>query len=306
MTQVHHEWLKKWQREVAEEYERLHEVALKDPQQSGHGGETTWKRLLEEWLPPTYGIECRKYIIPEEGDDKFETDIVIFNPGYPERLRQREEVLAGGVAAAFSVKLTLDSAGLRDSFDRSVRLRRSMKPRYGSPRHEILGAFPFGVLAHSHSWKKPSSNPIENLRSNLWRLDNELVVHPRESLDFVCIADLTYAKTFRIPYMPSRHLQHLTDKGMDTSNGLAVSAITIADVNNAAGPVAGFIAALLERLALTDPTLTSLADGLRVTDTLGSEGGQQRFFQLHDIYSKELVAALPHRGLADGDWRVAY
>ena len=92
MAQVHHTCLAGWQREVAEEYVRLHEVALTDPQQSGHGGEATWVRLLREWLPSSYGVESRKYIIPEEGDDKFETDIVIFNPGYPERLRQREEV----------------------------------------------------------------------------------------------------------------------------------------------------------------------------------------------------------------------
>lgn len=306
MAQVHHTWLAKWQREVAEEYERLHQVALADPQQSGHGGEATWVRLLKEWLPSAYGVESRKYIIPEEDDDKFETDIVIFNPGYPERLRQHEEVLAGGVAAAFSVKLTLDPAGLRDAFERGARLRRSMKPRYGTPRHELLGAFPFGVLAHSHPWKQPSSTPIENLRSNLWKLDNELIRHPRESLDFVCIADLTYAQTVRMPYMPPQYLQHLTDTGVDFSSGLAISAITIADVDNAAGPVAGFIAALIQRLALSDPALRSFSDGLRMTDTLGSGSGAQRYFQLKDVFSQDVVDRLLQRGLTEGDWAAYY
>jgi hypothetical protein len=106
--------------------------------------------------------------------------------------------------------------------------------------------------------------------------------------------------------MPPKSLQQFVDTGVDVGSGLAISAITVADVNNAAGPVAGFIAALLDHLALSGPTLASFADGLRMTDTLGSASGQQRFFQLNDVYSKELIAALPRRGFADGDWRVAF
>ncbi len=130
---VHHKWLAKWEREVEEEYRRLHAKAIQDPQHAGHGGEATWIRLLEEWLPPAYEVGSRKYIVPEEGDETFETDIVVCNPAYPRRLRQREEVLAGGVAAAFSVKLTLDASGLRDAVLRGMRLRRRQNPASGRP-----------------------------------------------------------------------------------------------------------------------------------------------------------------------------
>jgi hypothetical protein len=58
------------------------------------------------------------------GDNEFETDIVILNPSYPTRLRAHEEILAGGVAAAFSVKLTLDAAGIRDGVKRLFELSR--------------------------------------------------------------------------------------------------------------------------------------------------------------------------------------
>ena len=37
-----------------------------------------------------------------------ETDLVIFHPHYPEKLRTKESVLASGVAAAFSSKRTID------------------------------------------------------------------------------------------------------------------------------------------------------------------------------------------------------
>jgi hypothetical protein len=102
--------------------------------------------------------------VPEDGDDAFETDLVIFNPAYPQRLREREEVVAGGVAAAHSDKLTLEAGGLRDAVDRGVRLRRSMKARIGTPRDELLGPFAFGLLAHAHGWNQPSSTLRENRR----------------------------------------------------------------------------------------------------------------------------------------------
>jgi hypothetical protein len=94
---------------------------------------------------------------------RLRTDLVIFNPGFPRRLRSREDVLAGGVAAAFSVKLTLDPAGLRDACERAARLRRATKTGHGSPRTELLGAFAVGVLAHAHTWTRPRSTPRENL-----------------------------------------------------------------------------------------------------------------------------------------------
>lgn len=126
-------WFRSLGREVNEEYMRLHQEALKDPQQAGHGGESTWAGVLRQWLPSAYEVVTRKYIIPEIGDEKFETDIIIINPSYPRPLRGHEEILAGGVAAAFSVKLTLDSAGIRDGIKRAVALRRTLRPRLGTP-----------------------------------------------------------------------------------------------------------------------------------------------------------------------------
>lgn len=299
---VHHEWLAKWQREVEEEYHRLHAKAVQDPQHAGHGGEATWIRLFEEWLPPAYEVGSRKYIVPEEGDETFETDIVVFNPGYPERLRQREEVLAGGIAAAFSVKLTLDASGLRDAVSRGARLRRAAKPRFGSPRGEALGAFAFGLLAHSHSWQRPGSTPRENLKTNLWDLDHEYCAHPRETLDFVCVADLTTVSTFRMPYMPQHLLQLHPPPGVDIRDGTVMTAMTMADEENTPGPVAVLVASLLVRLAQADPSVAPFADGLRLTDTLGSASGFQRHYPVRTVYSDDVLAKLPTHTFGNGDW----
>jgi hypothetical protein len=81
---------------MAEAYDSLREEARQqEVQRSGHGGEETWARLLQAWLPPAYAVGTRKYIVPEEGDETFETDLVVFNPGYPAPLRERRDVLAG-------------------------------------------------------------------------------------------------------------------------------------------------------------------------------------------------------------------
>lgn len=92
------------------------------------------------WLPSQYEIVTRKYIVPEEGDDAFEMDVVVLSPGYPKALHGREELIAGGVSAAFSVKLTATAAGLEDAVDRARRLRRGLCR--GSARPERRSSAP--------------------------------------------------------------------------------------------------------------------------------------------------------------------
>ncbi len=118
MTQAHHDWLESVARTVAEDFERLRATAAASSanvQQVGHGGDSPWVILLKQCVPPGYEIGRRKYIFAEEGGEEFETDLVVFHPAYPSALRDQERVLAAGVAAAFSVKLTADAAGLQEA-----------------------------------------------------------------------------------------------------------------------------------------------------------------------------------------------
>ena len=89
MTHRIHEWLREVAQEVQEDWERLRQAAREDPQRAGHGGEATWADLLRKWLPSSYEVSTRKYILPEidEAPEPHETDIVIFSPGYPEAFR---------------------------------------------------------------------------------------------------------------------------------------------------------------------------------------------------------------------------
>ncbi|MEU2687738.1 DUF6602 domain-containing protein [Streptomyces hygroscopicus] len=304
---VHHRWLRTVEQDIQEEYARLHQEARSDPQKAGHGGEGTWARILRDWLPPNYEVATRKYIIPEEGTETFETDLIVFRPNYPQALRIREEVLASGVAAAFSVKLTLNKDGIRDGFERAATIRRGIKKRLGTPREEITAPFPVGLIAHSHTWKHPGPTTDIRVQSICMDMDMKYATHPRESLDILCIADLGVWRTSRMPFIPQQAVQHLdADRAPKYHPGAGLTSIMKMDSKSPT--VAVFVAALYERLALTDPTLQPLADGFNALGDSGSGGGMPRFWALEDVFSEKVQSALSHGIMQspDSNWRQFY
>lgn len=286
---MHHRWLQGVEQDIQQEYVRLHAAARADPQRAGHGGEGTWARILSELLPPTYEVATRKYIVPEEGDDVFETDLIIFQPSYPRALRVREEVLASGVAAAFSIKLTLDRSGIRDGFDRAARIKRGVKPRLGSPRSEINAPFPVGLLAHSHSWK--GGNQKARVQGICVEMDNIYAKHPRETLDLLCIADLGVWSTSRTPFVPSTVVRNMSAEAARVQM-VGAAMTSVMEVHSKSPTVAVFVASLYERMSHTDPTLRPLADGFRALGDSGGGGGSPRFWGLEQVFSDDVRLAL--------------
>jgi hypothetical protein len=308
VTQRHHEWFAKLSRDIQEDWERLRPTGPEDTQKAGHGGESTWERLLSDWLPDSYEIGLRKYILPEvEGAEAFETDIIVFNPSYPEALRDREEVLAGGVAAALSAKLTLNAEGIRDGVKKAAALRRQIMMRYGSLRDELLGPFPVGLVAHSHVWKAPESTPLDNIGNALVSLDAKHATHPRECLDILCVADLATWTASRIAYSPPEVAAVLPGAVQDQiEHGACVTSASRAEPELSPPPVGVFIAHLLNQLAYRDPTLRGMVQGLSLTGTLGAGGGKARLWNLGDVYSRDVLAFIPQRLGSSPDWMGAY
>jgi hypothetical protein len=294
-----HEWFREISREVQQSWERLHAAAVEDPQKAGHGGEATWALLLSRWLPSSYEVATRKYILPETdyAPEPHETDIVIFSPGYPEALRGREEILAGGVAAAFNVRLTLNAEGISDGTSRAVKLRRHLEWRYGSVRAELLGPFPVGLLAHSHSWKNEASSPFDNVTAAFVARDDELARHPRECLDVICVADLGTWSTMRTPYARARD-------GSPTCETAAMAE----ELDPSPAPVASFVTHLLRRLSYADPSLRQMAEGLAALQLIGSLAGRIRRWELDLVFSDAVRKQLPARLRlpSDADWLSIY
>lgn len=307
------------QRKIQRDYVRLVEIARDgDPQRAGHGGERTWVKLLRNWLPASYKVRTRRYILPEDGTEPHEWDIVVFRPSCPPRMRQSEVVLAGGVAAAFSVKTTLRKGLLAEEVAKAVDLRRRMRARTDGLDGEILPLFPCGILTHSHAWATthaPGSPdaPSSRVSRLLVELQDELVEHPRELLDFVCVADLAAWMTTRVTHIPEAVLPSDSPfrgcvSGQEPWAAVtallctaempypedAVLGVQFGPSPELDSPVGAFVAALLVRLSYADPSLAPIAGSLQVNGSLGLMHGVARGWSMGQVYSPETTSRLQH------------
>ncbi|MDO8107067.1 hypothetical protein Q6348_07630 [Isoptericola sp. b441] len=313
------EWIAATTHLIAANYDENHAKAT-DParvQQVGHSAETAWKSTLEEWLPPQYEIGTRKYILPEvdtETYDYRETDLIVFRPGYPTTLRGREEVLASGVLAAFSVKLTLDAAGLRDAVGEAARIRRHTAQRLGTPRRELTLPFRFGVLAHSHRF---GNKPHAAVTRTLAEADQLSSSHPRESLDLVAVADLgvwskltgayhpvfdAASRTFaREWYVSTTFVEHATRHSPEAPDGWPPK--------NELDPIVVFLGALYQHLAIEDEFAEPFSSGLIAAGKTGPGSGPSRQWAPKDVFHESTLTDLPRKfvnGRGDREWAMAF
>lgn len=313
------EWIAATSHSIAKNYEENHAKAV-DParvQQVGHSAEVAWKATLEEWLPPQYEIGTRRYILPEVETQAYEyreTDIVVFRPGYPSALRNREEVLASGVLAAFSVKLTLDAAGLKEAVSEAARIRRHTAPRLGTPRRELTQPFRFGVLAHSHRFGK---HPHEAVMRTLVAADRQSSSHPRESLDIACVADLGVWSKMILAYTPvhGREAPALTgDWYVSTTQVEHATRYSPEPVEgwppkNDLDPIVVFLGALYQQLSIEDEFAEPFSSGLIAAGKTGAGSGPSRPWVPSDVFHESTFANLPARfvnGRGDREWAMGY
>lgn len=296
---------------IQDDYERLQNLARRDPQRAGHGAETAWVDLLRTWLPDTYGVETRKYILPEyaHAGEPFETDIVVFGPGTPRSLRRGAEVLAGAVAAAFSVKLTLDASGIKDAVSRANALKAGLYTRGEDLRSSLVSPFPFALLAHDHRWKSGPAAARSRVADSTEKYSSD-VAHPRNLLDAICVPSLGFWRTYRIS--SSRHLERRQGRSEELSPMPALNEdYAISALNGPSGsetesvPVGEFICWLLIRLAYNDETLQPLATHLRISRALGGSRGQQRHWSTTSVYDARVIRLMEDIGAwqeADRSW----
>lgn len=305
MIHKHHEWLSDLNGNILKSYEREQATASERgrAQETGHGVESTWLKTLTQWLPPQYEIEKRKYLMLETEDGPSltkETDLVVFHPHYPTGLREEHYVLASGVAAAFSVKRTVGRKDIVEAYEAAIALRRGMEIRGNDQQDYLVPPVFFGLLGHSHEWKADNSTPSENIREIAAELDRELVAAPREGLDFICIADLG-TWTRKTIVLPQQFLDEQV-RANPIAVGLMGSVGDDSRVMTGLGrdyeqqnlsPLTNFIGALWEKLAINDPTLKPLANGLRITktmDTTVSFGTGGRWYKLPEVTTPEIAS----------------
>jgi hypothetical protein len=293
---LHHALLDKISRDLAEEYERIQAELAGKPeniQLSGFLAEAVWKRLLNPWIPPLYDFEPRRHLLyelPVDGKSRSpEIDLILFHPSYPERLRLEHEVLISGVVGAFSVKLTLTPDGLWEAIETAAQLRRGLKARVPEPIGDLVSPLITGVLAQSHRGfgKAPEEKVREILHEAAHKLDGsgapddigeyisaQLTNHPRNELDFVCIADLNCWRRHPMVMWRNPLLGWAKDDDMFFASWTARMPLEDGEARRLAEPITILISELWQKLARRDPMLKATADGFRMTDTPGSGAGQ--------------------------------
>jgi hypothetical protein len=171
--------------DIAAEYKRIQRRALEDPGTAGDEGEGNWANLLQQWLPGTYHVVTKGRILGLDGSASPQVDVLVLSPHYPSGLLENKLYLAAGVLAAFECKITLRSGHIREAMKTSIAIRAISKATERSAPEHIV----FGLLAHSHAWRKPRSRPVDNVSEALSSAAQH-VQWPSELLDMLCIADL--------------------------------------------------------------------------------------------------------------------
>jgi len=291
-------------------YERIQKRSLQDPGTAGDNGEENWASLLRDWLPPTYQIVTKGRIMNAQGQCSPQVDLLVLTPNYPKALIDKKEYLEAGVAAAFECKLTLRPSDIRYAVENSVKIRQlSRSSREGTPYKELNGRMLYGLLAHSHDWLQPRSKPIKNVENNLSKAEEELVRHPQEFLDVVCVSNLATWNTvksltagkesldlFKIRYEGYHELwaSILSSGGVIEASHICHSKRDQLDNRNAHrfSPVGSLIVKVLVKLAWEDISLRPLTEYFINSNILGSGQGRGSGVWTLDVLSKKLTEQL--------------
>lgn len=298
--------------EIASEYRRIYARSTEDPGTAGDEGEENWAALLRDWLPPTYHVETKGRLIGYDGTMSPQVDIVVLKPAYPRKLLKKKTWLAGGVAAAFECKNTLTAEHVSAAARRCVAFKSLFQPRTGSPRRELRSPLLYGVLSHSHSWKRAKSDPIANVEKALSDASTR-VEHPRNLLDMICVADLAFWHRFNIacyeadlsPYEPLLRERFGGNQGMMT--GHTCSSFSSHNQSSEFRPVGALLASLVNGLAWEDSAVRDLADYYRLAKLPGTGQGGMRPWPL-SVYSNEVALQIMAGRLTNGilwdDWSI--
>lgn len=190
-------------RQMEESYIKIQKRAREDPGTAGDQGEEDWAKLLRGWLPPTFQIVTKGRILSEKGIASPQIDILILQPEYPKNFLSEKLYFAGGVIAAFECKVTLKAKHIEEFFKNSIEIKKHISEEKGTLQKELQTNIIYGLLAHSHYWKNPNSDPIESLKRKIEFEEGSQIKHPIYSPDIICVADLACFSATKIIHLDS-------------------------------------------------------------------------------------------------------
>ena len=293
-----HEFMRQLQNRMAANYKQIQKRASEDPGTAGDQGEENWRDLLTGWLPRTYAVVTKGRIIGQDGHISPQIDVLVLKSIYPKQLIDEGQkiFLAAGVAAAFECKTTLTAADIEKNVKNCVKIKNLYPVREGTPYKELHAPIVYGLLAHSHSWKRPNSTPKENIEQKLWESDHSYVSHPRLSLDLLCVADLatwTLHKTTWHLFSPR------CDSVYGTNGPVETAYIKRSSWPRRSIPIGHLISSLSHRIAWEDPVLRDFVNYYWYAGIAGGGTSTYRPWPI-SIYSEEVRRCIQEGGRLSG------
>jgi hypothetical protein len=306
-----HTFMEQVTSEMASEYERIFAKTTEDPGTAGDEGEENWAQLLREWLPPAYHVTTKGRLIASDGTMSPQIDVLVLKPFYPPKLREKKVWLAKGVAAVFECKTTLRAEHISDSVARCHVFKQLFPHRTGTPARELRLTLIYGILAHSHSWKAPASNPSNNIDRALLQA-MEQTSHPADLVDLVCCADVgcwsgMALTRYDASWNPDASAQLAADFGgaWGPTTTMIRSALGDENQHDSFRPIGGMLAYLTQRLAWEDPSIRDLADYYRLVNLWGQGGGPMRNWPqsvLSEKVRRKIESGMVVNGLDWSEW----
>lgn len=273
-----HDFIQQQSDEMAAEYNDIQEQENENLTNTGGGGGENWAKLLRGWLPSTYEVVTKGRIINRDGRISQQVDVLVLNSAYPKKLMGKDLYLAGGVAAAFACETTLTTAHIARAMQTCTEIKRLYSPRIGTPYRELHAPIVCGLLARSYSWKGEDTVPESDIEQQLLESDGLYVLHPRECLDLLCVADLGTWKVVKVltPLALASHFNIPISSVLESGFTLQTAYMMAVFANENQGPrltpVGSFIFDLSRKLAWEDAHLREMAQyyqGTRI-ENLGS------------------------------------
>lgn len=265
-----HEFFKRANEDIKREYERISWRVLDDPGTAGDQGEENWKKLLKLWLPSEFEVVTKGRILGSDGTASPQIDVIVLSPDYPKQLIDCKLYLAGGVVAAFECKTTLKSDHIKKMMENSRFITTLSYSEGGSPRKDLNKKIYYGLLAHSHEWKKPRSKPKKNVHAAIAKYDLEIVTHPREMPDIICVADVATWRSSKL-VIPSQ----TSEVARNSCTVLSIYVEANAEESYYT-PVGSMIFNLLEHLSWERHSLREFVSYMKELNVEGSGHGQPR------------------------------
>lgn len=310
-----HDFIASAQKSIEDEYARIQKRAKEDPGTAGDQGEENWATLLRGWLPSYFHVVTKGRILTDSGYASPQVDVLVLFPSYPKILLDKKLYLAGGVAAAFECKITLQSEHVRSAMETSALLKRSLPKREGTPYKELNSTILYGLLAHSHNWKGEKSNPLDNVGDALWEADAEFVAHPIECIDVVCVSDLAtwtvHKMTYLSPKLPfySDEIAAVHGKNGSANSSYVRHAIGADRQGEFFSPLGVLLSHLFSELAWTFPDMRNLEEYFRRVNLQGAGEGTMRRWDI-SIYSEKIRDRVYNGVLANGksfdEWSIVF